>query len=129
MHILVLYEEFLPLGPSLRRFHCINELWNSIGIGEERINQLWDIDGINYMDSRTKLGEMVKEFEGRDFRTKRIRVLELLVPCLVDDFHYEVLACRVRRFVDSTVILPGFVFSFSLVDFCSSRVPVNFVIV
>ena len=76
-----------------------------------------------------KLGEMVKEFEGCDVRIKRILVLELLVPYLVDDFHDEVLACRVRRFVEGAVILPGFVFSFGLVGFYYYRVPVNCVIV
>ena len=58
-----------------------------------------------------------------------MRVLELLVPCLVEDFRDEVLACRVCRFVEGTVILPGFLFSFGLVEFCSRCVPVNCVIV
>ena len=58
---------------------------------------------------------MVKEFEGRDVRIKRIRVLELLVPFLVHDFHDEFLAGRFCRFVERTVISPGFMFSLGLV--------------
>ena len=57
---------------------------------------------------------MVKKLEVCDVLIKRIRVLELLVTCLVDDLHDEVLACRVYRFVEGTVISPGFVFSFVL---------------
>ena len=76
-----------------------------------------------------KNGEMVKDFEGRDVRIKLIRALELLVPCLVHDFHDEVLAGHIRRFVERTVILPVFVFSFGLVEFCTRNVPINCVIV
>ena len=75
MHILVLFDEFRSLGLSLRRFHCIDELWDAIGISEERFRKLGDIDSINCMEAREKLGEMVKEFEGRYVRIKRIRVL------------------------------------------------------
>ena len=75
MHILVLYDEFCPLGISLRRFHFIDELWDALGIGEDRFHQLWDIDCIDCMEARTKLGDMVKDFEGRDVRIKHIRVL------------------------------------------------------
>ena len=107
------------------RFHCIDELWDAIDIGEEGLRQLWDIDDIDCMESWKKLNKMVKKFEGRDVCIKRIWVFELLLPCLVDDFHDKVIACRVRRFVESTVISPGLVFSFGLVDFCSHRVPVS----
>ena len=72
---------------------------------------------------------MVKDFEGRDVCIKRIRVLELLVPCLVHNFHDEVLAGRVCHFVDRMVISPGLMFSFGLVNFCSRRALVNCVIV
>ena len=57
--------QFFPLGLSLLRFHCIDELWDAIGISEYRLHQLWNIDGIDRMEARTKLGEIVKEFEGR----------------------------------------------------------------
>ena len=33
MYVLVLYLEFCTLGISLRRLHCIDELWDSVGIG------------------------------------------------------------------------------------------------
>ena len=72
---------------------------------------------------------MVKDFEGCDVCIERVRVLKLLVPSLVDHLHYEVLARRVRRFLEGTVIFPGFMLSFSMMDFCSSCVPVDFVIV
>ena len=72
---------------------------------------------------------MVKEFQGRDIHIKRIWVLELLVPCLVNEFNDEVLACRVCRFVESMVIFTGFKFSFGLVEFCYRRVPVNCIII
>ena len=62
MHILILYDEFRPLGISMRRFHYIYELWDAIGIGEKRFRQLGDIYCTNCMESQTKLGEMVKEF-------------------------------------------------------------------
>ena len=73
MHILVLYDYFRPLGLSLRRFHCIDELWDDISIGEDHLHQLWDIDSFKCMEAQIKLGEMVKEFEGRDVCIKRIR--------------------------------------------------------
>ena len=62
---------------------------------------------------------MVKYFEGRDVYLKRIRVLELLVPRLVDDFHNEVLAGNIGRFVERTVISLSFVFSLGLSNFSS----------
>ena len=73
------------------------------------------------MEAQTKLGETVKEFDGRGVIIKRIWVRKLLVPSLVDDFHYEVLVCHVHRFVEGMVISPGFVFYFGLIDFCSRR--------
>ena len=42
---------------------------------------------------------MVKDFDGLDVYIKLIRVLELLAPRLVDNFHDEVLAESIGRFV------------------------------
>ena len=39
------------------------------------------------MESQTKLGKVVKEFEDRDVRIERVWVLYLIVPSLVDNFH------------------------------------------
>ena len=72
---------------------------------------------------------MVKDFEVRDVFIKRIQVLELLVPCLAHYFRDEVLAGRIFRSVERTVISLGFVFSFGLVNLCSRRALVNCVIV
>ena len=55
------------------------------------------------MESQTKLGKVVKEFEDRDVRIERVWVLYLIVPSLVDNFHNEVFARCVRRFVEGTV--------------------------
>ena len=74
MNIIVLYDEFFPLGLSLHRFYRIDELWNSTGVSKECLNKLWDFHGINGMNPRTKLGKMVKEFEGRKFRIERVQV-------------------------------------------------------
>ena len=68
MYTLALYNKFFPLGLSLRRFHRVDELWNYIGFGEEQLHQLWNVHGIDDMKPQTKLGNMVKEFEGRDVR-------------------------------------------------------------
>ena len=75
MHILVLYDEFCPLGISLRRFHCIDELWYALGISEERFHKLCDVDCINCMKAQTNFSVMVKDSEGRDVSIKRIRLL------------------------------------------------------
>ena len=72
---------------------------------------------------------MVKYFEVRDVCIKRIRVLELLVPRLVNDFHDEVLAGRIGRFVERTVVSLVFIFSLGSVNFSSRCVLVNCVIV
>ena len=72
---------------------------------------------------------MVEEFEGRDVCIKRIWFLELLVSCLDDDFHDEVLAGSIGRFVERTVILLSFIFSLGFVYFSSRRVLVNCVVV
>ena len=72
---------------------------------------------------------MVKEFEGRDVCIKRIRVVKLLVPRLIDNFHDELLAGRIGRFVERTVISIGFMFSLSSVKFSSCCILVNYVIV
>ena len=129
MYILVLYDEFCPLGILLRRFHRIDELRNSIGVGEERLHQLWNFYGIDGTKPQTKLGNIFKEFEGRDVCIERVQVLYLLVPSLVDHFHDKVFVRHVRRFLEGTVNLIGFLFSFGLMDFCSRCVPVNCVIV
>ena len=50
-----------------------------------------------------------KELEDLDTFYTNVTALKLLVPILFNDFHYEVLACRVRRFVEGKVISPGFV--------------------
>ena len=81
------------------------------------------------MNPQTKLGKVVKESEGCDVRIKCVRVLYLLLPSLVDNFHNEVFARRVRRFVEGMVISLGFVFPFCLMEFCSRYIPVNCVIV
>ena len=70
-----MYDEFYPLGLSMRRLHHIDELRICIGVGEEYLNQFWYIHGIEVMKPRTKLGKMVKEFEGRDVHIERDRVL------------------------------------------------------
>ena len=89
----------------------------------------WGISTASTVWSPEKFWEMVKEFKGRDFRIKHIRVIELLVTYLVHDSHDEVLAGCVCRFVERTVIYPGLMFSFGLVNFCYCCVPVNCVIV
>ena len=72
---------------------------------------------------------MVKDFEGHDVFIKRIRFLKILVPRLVDDFHEEVLAGCIGRFVERAVILLGFMFSLGSVNFSSRRVLFNFFVV
>ena len=59
---------------------------------------------------------------------KRVRVLELLVPHLVDNSHDKVLAGRIGRFIDRMVISLGFMFSLGSVNFSYCRVLVNCVI-
>ena len=129
MHKLVMYDEFWPLRFLLRCFHCIDELWYSAGVAEERFRYFGNIYSINCVKPWTKFGEMVKEFEGRDVWIERIWVLEFLLPCIVDDFHDEVLAGRICCFVERAIISPGFIFSFSSVNFCSRCVLVNCVTV
>ena len=68
---------------------------------------------------------MFKEFEGRDVCIKRIWVLDLLVPRLVDDFHDEFRAGRIGRFVERKVISLGFMFSFDLSKLSYRHVLVN----
>ena len=68
---------------------------------------------------------MVKEFEGRYVCIKRIRFLELLVKRLVNNFQDEVLAGRIGRFVEPTVISLGLMFSLGSVNFSSHRILVN----
>ena len=72
---------------------------------------------------------MVKEFESRDVLIKLIRVLELLLPLLIDEFHDEVLAGRIGRFVECAVILLGFMISLGSLNFSSRRALVNCVVV
>ena len=112
MHILVIYDEFCTLGFLLRCFHGVNKLRDPFSVSEEGLHYLRDIHRIDSVKSRKKLGEMVEDFEGRDVRVKRIRVLKLLVPGFVNDFHDEVLARITGRFVELTVISLCFVFSF-----------------
>ena len=96
----------------------------------KRVFVTWGISTASTVCSpEQKFGEMVKEFEGRDVCIKRIWVHELLVPRLVDDFHDEVLAGRIGRFVERMVILLGFMFTLGLVKFSSRRVLVNCVVV
>ena len=49
------------------------------------------------METQTKLGKVVEEFEVRDDHIERVRILELLVPRLVDDFHDGFFALHVGR--------------------------------
>ena len=72
---------------------------------------------------------MVEDFEGRDISVKRIRVLELLVPRLVDNLNDEFIAWIIGRFVEYTFILLGFMFSLISVNFSSRSVLVNCVVV
>ena len=72
---------------------------------------------------------MVNKFEGRDVCVKRIWVLEILVPRLIDDFRDEVLAGSIGRFLDRTVIYLGFIFYLGLVNFSSRCVLINCVVV
>ena len=53
--IRVLYYDLCPLGLLLRRLHRIDELRNSIGIGEERLHQLWNVHGIGGMKPKNTL--------------------------------------------------------------------------
>ena len=72
---------------------------------------------------------MIKDFEGCDICIKHIRVLEIVLPRLINYFHYGVLAGCIVRFLEGTVISLGFMFSLGLVKFSSRRVLVNCVIV
>ena len=81
------------------------------------------------METRTKIGKVVKEFECHNVRIERVRVLYLLVPSIVDNFHNEVFAHRVRRFVEGTVVPLGLVIPFFLTEFCPSCIPVDCVII
>ena len=110
VHILVMNDEFCPLGFTLHCFHRVDILWDTFGVAEEVFHHLSNIHRIDSVYSQTELGEMIDYFEGRDVYVKRIKVLELLVPRFVNDFHDEVLACIIGCFVELTVISLGFVF-------------------
>ena len=90
---------------------------------------MWDIHRVDGVKTQTKLGEMVQEFEGCDIGVEGVRILELLVPCFVNDGYDEVLAGVIGRLVELTVISLCFVFSLRSMDFCSCGVLVYCVIV
>ena len=77
------------------------------------------------METQTKIGKVVEEFEGRDVRIERVRVLDLLVPRLVDDLHDEVFAVRVGCVIESTVVPLGIVLPFRLMYFRTCRTLLN----
>ena len=129
MHILVIDDEFCTLGLALRCFHSVYELRNAFSVAEDSLNDLWDIHRVDGVKARTKLGEMVQEFEGRDIGVESVRVLELLVPCFVNDGYDEVLAGIIGRIVELTVMSLCFVFSFCSMDLYVCGVLVDCVIV
>ena len=90
---------------------------------------MWETHRVDSVNTQTKFGEMVQEFEGRDIGVEGVRVLELLVPCFVNDGYDEVLAGIIGRIVELTVISSCFVFSLRSMDFCSCGVLVDYVIV
>ena len=95
---------------------------------KEGLRYFRNIHRIGGVKARTELGEMVQEFEGRDVFVKRVRVLEILVPCFVNDGHDKVLAGIIGRLVELTVIYSCLVFSLCSMDFCSCGVLVDCVI-
>ena len=92
-------DEFFTLGFALRCFHRVYELRNAFSVDEESLQDLWDIHRVDGVKARTELGEMVEEFEGRDIGLESVRVLELLVPCSINNIHDEVSAGIIGRLI------------------------------
>ena len=90
MHILVIDDDFFTLGFALRCFRCVYELNNAFSFAEDILHYLWDIHRVDSVKARTKLGEMIEEFQGRYIGVESVRVLELLVPCFINNGHDEV---------------------------------------
>ena len=106
------------IGLSLRRLHCIDKLWDSVGVGQYRLHELWNFGSTGGMETK-KIGKVVKEFEGNDICIKFVGVLALLLQRLVDNFHNEVFSRRVSRFVEGTVVSICLLLPYHLMDFHS----------
>ena len=102
---------------------------NAFSVAEESLHELLDIHRVDGVKARTKPGEMVEEFEGREVGVENGRFLELLVPCFVNNGHGEVSGSIIGRIVELTVISYCLVFSFFLINFCSCGVLVKCVII
>ena len=124
-----MYDKFCTLGFVLRCLHCIYEFRNAFSVAEEGFHYLWDIHRVDVVKAQTELGEMVEEFDGRDIGVESGRVLELLVPCFVNDGHDEVSAGIIGCLVEFTVISSCIVFYLCSMDFCSCGILLGCVIV
>ena len=105
-------DEFCMFGFSLRCFRCIYKLRDPFSVAEEVLRYLGDIHRIDGVKAQTELGEMVEDFEGRDIGVESVRVLELLVPCFINNGHDEVSTNIIGRLVELTVISYCFLFTF-----------------
>ena len=119
MQILVIDDKFCTLGFALCCLHCVDELWYPLCILVERLHELQSIHRVHSVKPRTKLYEVVQEFEGHDIGVEGIRALEILAPSFVYDSHDEASAGIVGRLVELTVISSCFVLSLRSKQFCS----------
>ena len=92
-------DEFCMLGFLLRCFHCVYELQNYFSVAEDSLHYLRDIHRVDCLKAQTELGEMFEEFEGRDIGLERVRVLELLVSCFINNVHDEFSAGIIGRLI------------------------------
>ena len=86
---------------------------------------MWDVDDVNSMETRTKLGKVVEDFDVCGVYIERVWVLDILLPRLVDKVHGYFFSLCVGLVIEGMVVPLGLVLPLYLMYLVPCRILVD----